>query len=67
MDKRLTPEQKVMENSNTRAQAWHDAAARAEIRNEPWTARYFRNQAWRIENGKEWLDDITVTAPLVRQ
>jgi len=57
---RSTPEQKVQEWMRNRTKAWIDAAERAEIRNEPTLATYFRNQAWRIENGKEWLDDVTV-------
>ena len=64
MDKRQTAEQKVLQHAANRTKAWHDAADRAAIRNEPWLATYYRNQAWRIENGKEWLDDVTVTAPL---
>ncbi len=40
------------------ARAFRDSADRAEIRNEPALARYYRNQAWLIENGHEWLDDI---------
>ena len=42
------------------AQKFRDAADRFEIRNEPVTAMYFRNQAWRIENGHEWLEDANV-------
>jgi hypothetical protein len=64
MDKRTTPEQRVIDYAIDRTKAWHDAAERAEIRNEPALAMYYRNQAWRIETGKEWLADITVTAPL---
>jgi hypothetical protein len=63
--RRSTPEQKVLDFAITRTKAWDDAANRAEIRNEPALAIYYRNQAWRIANGKEWLDDVTVTAPIV--
>lgn len=62
--KRSTPEQKMLDFAIHRTKAWHDAANRAEIRGETSLAIYYRNQAWRIENGKEWLDDVSVTAPL---
>jgi hypothetical protein len=60
---RSTKEQKMIDFAIARTKAWHDAAQRAEIRNEPFLAMYYRNQAWRIENGKEWLDDVTVKQP----
>ena len=66
MKNRMTAEQKVLEYALARTKQWYEAADRAEIRNEPTLATYFRNQAWRIENGREWLDDITVTAPLAK-
>ena len=61
---RSTPEQKVLEHAAARTRPWYEAANRAEIRNEPALAIYYRNQAWRVENGKEWLDDVTVADPL---
>lgn len=64
MGNRQTPEQRVLDYAIARTQAWEDAAQRAEIRGESATAIYFRNQAWRQANGKEWLDDVTVTEPL---
>jgi hypothetical protein len=64
MGDRRTAEQKVLDHAINRTKAWEDAAQRAAIRNEPCLATYYRNQAWRIENGKEWLDDVIVTAPL---
>ena len=64
MGDRRTAEQKVLDHAINRTKAWEDAAQRAEIRGEPVLAVYYRNQAWRIENGKEWLDDVTVAAPL---
>jgi len=64
MENRLTAEQKVLEFFAARTKPWYEAADRAEIRSEPALAIYYRNQAWRIENGKEWLDDVIVIAPL---
>ena len=60
MENRLTAEQKVLEHADNRAQTWRDAADRAEIRNEPALAAYFRNIAWEISTGKNWLDDVVV-------
>lgn len=54
--------QKILTFAQQRTQAWDEAADRADIRGERTTAIYFRNQAWRIANGKEWLDDVTVVA-----
>lgn len=34
-----------------------ESAIRFESRGDLVTATLFRNAAWRIENGKEWLDD----------
>lgn len=42
------------------AQALRDSAERFEIRGDIMTAQLFRNSAWRIENGREWLDDINI-------
>jgi len=50
----------VLEYAQQRVQGWLDASDRAELRNEPAAAIFFRNAAWRIANGKEWLDDVTV-------
>jgi len=50
----------VLEYARQRAQGWIDAAERAELRDEPATALFFRNAAWRIQNGREWLNDVTV-------
>jgi len=63
---RSTPERKILERADNAAQTWRDAADRADIRNEPVLAAYFRNQAWRIATGKEWLADVTVKEPQVR-
>jgi hypothetical protein len=60
----MDPIQLIAEFISARTQPWYEAADRAEIHNEPALAIYYRNQAWRIENGREWLDDVTVTAPL---
>ena len=65
MGDRRTAEQKVLDHAINRTKAWEDAAQRAEIRGEPVLAMYYRNQGWRIANGKEWLDDVTVAAPQV--
>lgn len=54
----MDPMQKLLEHADHRAKCWREAADRAEIRNEPALAIYYRNQAWRIENGREWLDDV---------
>jgi hypothetical protein len=54
---RRTAEQKVLDHAINRTKEWEDAAQRAELRGESALAMYYRNQAWRIENGKEWLDD----------
>ena len=59
---RSTPEQKVLEHADNRAQTWRDAADRADIRNEPVLATYFRNLAWQLQSGKNWLDDVAVKA-----
>jgi hypothetical protein len=56
--------QRVLEIANERTKPWYDAADRAEIRSEPATAIFYRNIAWEIENGREWLDDVTVVEPL---
>ena len=50
----------VLEYAQQRARGWRDAADRAELRDEPAAALFFRNAAWMIENGKNWLDDVTV-------
>jgi hypothetical protein len=51
----------IIEGSNLReAQALRDSADRFEIRGDIVTAQLFRNSAWRIEHGHEWLDDINV-------
>ena len=63
MDKRQTAEQKVLQHAANRTKAWEDAAERAAIRNEPWLAQYYRNIAWQISTGKEWLADVTVKEP----
>jgi hypothetical protein len=65
MGERQTAEQKVLQYAINRTKAWEDAAQRAEIRGEPVLAMYYRNQGWRIANGKEWLDDVTVKEPQV--
>jgi hypothetical protein len=57
IDQRQDALQKVLVFAQQRAQAWLDAAVRAETRKEPALAIFFRNQAWRIENGRDWLDD----------
>jgi len=36
------------------------SAERLEIRGDSVSALLFRNAAWRLENGKEWLDDVNV-------
>jgi hypothetical protein len=59
---RKSEQQKVQDRVDERAQQWKTAADRAEIRNQPALARYFRNQAWIIVNGKNWLDDVTISA-----
>ena len=51
---RRTLEQAARDLDQYRAQAWREAADRAEIRDKPALAIYFRNLAWIIENG-EWL------------
>ena len=60
---RTTPEQKLLDYAIHHTKAWRDAAERAEIRGEFALAIYYRNQAWRISTGKEWLADVTVTEP----
>jgi hypothetical protein len=50
----------ILEYTQQRIQEWSDAAECAELRNEHATAIFFRNAAWRIANGKEWLDDVTL-------
>lgn len=56
----MTEAQKLLDHAAARTKAWEDAAERADIRNEPALAIYYRNQAWRISAGREWLDDVTV-------
>lgn len=56
--------QKILDFAKARTQAWYDAADRAAVRNEPVLATYYRNIGWKIENGREWLDDVVVTQPL---
>lgn len=55
---RSTPEQKLLDYAIHHTKAWQDAAERAEIRGEFALALYYRNQAWRVSTGREWLDDM---------
>jgi hypothetical protein len=57
---RSTPEQKLLKFFAARTKPWYEAADRAEIRNEPVLATFYRNTAWRIEHGCEWLDDVNL-------
>ena len=52
--------QEILDRADEQARGWYAAADRAEIRNEPALAIYFRNQGWCIANGRQWLDDITI-------
>jgi len=54
------PSNVVVEYSQRRAQEWMESAERAEIRNEPATAMLFRQTAWAVENGREWLDTAAI-------
>jgi hypothetical protein len=63
MDKRTTPEQRVLEHADNRAQVWRDAADRASLRDEPILATIFRNAAWEISTGKNWLRDVATSRP----
>ena len=56
----MDPLQRVLEIANERTKPWYDAADRAEIRNEPATAIFYRNIAWEISHGYEWLDDVNL-------
>ena len=60
MDKRQTAEQKVLQHAANRTKAWDDAADRADLRNEPVLAMYYRNVAWEISTGKNWLDSAKI-------
>jgi len=60
--------QEIIDNSSS-DQLMHDikqanelraSAERLEIRGDSVSALLFRNAAWRLENGKEWLDDVNV-------
>ena len=53
--------QLLLEQTNKAAKEWHDMADRAEIHGNTASAIYYRNQAWRIENGREYIDDIIIT------
>jgi hypothetical protein len=57
---RRTLEQAERDLNQYRAQAWRDAADRAEIRDRPVTALLFRNAAWEISTGKKWLDSLKI-------
>ncbi len=56
----MDPMQKILDFANKRVEEWEAAANRAEIRGEKALAIYFRNQSWRIANGREWIDDISI-------
>ncbi len=56
----MDPMQKILDFANKRVEEWDAAANRAEIRGEKALAIYFRNQSWRIANGREWIDDISI-------
>lgn len=57
---RRTAEQKVLDHAINRTKAWEDAAQRAETRGESALAIFYRNTAWRISTGKEWLADVVI-------
>ena len=52
--------QAFLESANKEANLLRASADRLDIRGEHASALLFRNAAWRIENGREWLDDIQV-------
>ncbi len=56
----MDPMQKILDFAHKRVEEWEAAANRAELRGEKALAIYFRNQSWRIANGREWIDDISI-------
>ena len=52
--------QTFLESANKEANLLRASADRLDIRGEHASALLFRNAAWRIENGREWLDDTQV-------
>lgn len=54
------PVQILDQTASKQAQDFRADAERAEIREEPALAVYYRNLAWLLENGHEWLDDVAV-------